>query len=81
MIFTARIEPERMVGRSVERLSARELNALAGKFVALEVYTPDTVPLRTIEAIGDSAEACMGQLAQRGLDPRQFEFTMLKPPY
>ena len=49
--------------------------------MALELYSPQTLPLRRIEAIGDSAAECARQLAERGLDPRRFEFTLLKPPY
>ncbi|HEX8983866.1 MAG TPA: hypothetical protein VF767_00485 [Bryobacteraceae bacterium] len=74
----SRIDPARLIGRSPEQLEIRELAALAGRFVALEIYTPQTVPLRKIEAIGDTAEECMTQLAARGLDPHRFEYTMLK---
>jgi len=63
----------------VDRLSLSERELLAGKWIALEVYTPATLPLRRIEALGDSAEACMRQLDERGRDPRQFEFVLLKP--
>lgn len=69
------------MGRSPERLSIAELMALAGKIVAIEVYTPETTPIRTIQAIGDSAEECVAQLTASGADPRRFEFTMLKAPY
>jgi hypothetical protein len=49
--------------------------------IALEIYTPETTPLRRIEAIGDSAADCISQLRARGLDPANFEFTRLTPPY
>lgn len=81
MAFRPHIQPERTIGRALERLSIDELASLAGKFVAIEIYTPKTTPLKTIQAIGDSAGECIAQLASRGLDPRNFEFTMLKPPY
>jgi hypothetical protein len=81
MLLSSRIEPGRLMGRSPERLSIAELTALAGKMVALEVYTPETTPIRTIQAIGDSAEDCVAQLTARGADPRRFEFLMLKAPY
>ena len=69
------------LGRSPERLSLEERFALAGKYVALEIYTPATIPLRRIEAIGDSAGECMRGLKARGLDPARFEFTRLTRPY
>jgi hypothetical protein len=47
----------------------------------LELYSPATTPLRVIEAIGESPEDCIRQLAERGLDPRHYEFTRLKPPF
>lgn len=81
MLFTSRIDPKQAIGRAPERLTLDERTALAGKFIALEVYTPDTLPLRRIEAIGDAAEDCIRQLRERGLDPRRFEFTRLTPPY
>jgi hypothetical protein len=69
------------VGRSPERLSLEERFALAGKFVALEVYTPETIPLRRIEAIGDSTGECVRGLRARGLDPGRFEFLRITRPY
>jgi hypothetical protein len=75
------IDPRQAVGRAPERLTLEERNALVGKCIALEVYTPKTLPLRLIEAIGDSTEECIRQLSERGLDPRNFEFLRLTPPY
>ena len=69
------------IGRSPERLSLEERFALAGKYVALEVYTPQAIPLRRIEAIGDSTGECVRGLNARGLDPARFEFTRLTQPY
>ena len=69
------------IGRSPERLSLQERFALAGKYVALEIYTPQAAPLRRIEAIGDSAEACLLGLMSRRLDPARFEFIRLTRPY
>lgn len=66
-----------MIGRAPERLSIEERGALAGKWIALEVYTPATLPLKRIEAIGASVVDCVTQLQERGLDPREFEFTMM----
>ncbi len=50
-----------------------------GKYIALEIYSPDTLPLRRIEAIGDSLGECIRMLKSRGLDPMHFEFTQLHP--
>jgi len=69
------------IGRSPERLTLEERFALAGKYVALEIYTPQTIPLRRIEAIGDSTGECLRELTSRGLDPARFEFTRLTQPY
>jgi hypothetical protein len=78
---TSAKDPAALIGRSVERLSVEERVALAGKFIALEIYSPERLPLARIEAVGDSPEACIRQLAARGLNPRNFELTRLKPPY
>jgi hypothetical protein len=72
---------ERVMGRNPDQLSLEERAALAGKYIALEIYTPDALPLRRIEAIGDSLEACVRMLKERGLDPANFEFTRLPAPY
>ena len=69
------------IGRNPDRLTLEERMALAGKFIALEVYSPDTLPLRRIEAIGNSMEDCVRMLQSRGLDPRKFEYSVLTWPY
>ena len=70
---------QQVIGRSPESLSPKESLALAGQWMALEIYTPATLPLRRIEALGDSVEECMRQLAERGLDPRRFEYLPVRP--
>jgi len=72
---------ERVIGRNPDRLTIEERFELAGKHVAYEIYTPKDLPLRRIEAIGDSVEDCVRMLQSRGLDPARFEFTILKPAY
>jgi hypothetical protein len=81
MTVSAAKNPSKAIGHSPDALTLEEHLALAGKMIALEIYTPGTTPLRRIEAIGDSAVECIGQLRSRGLDPANFEFTRLHPPY
>jgi len=81
MSRSAASDPQQAIGRAPERLTLEERLALIGKFVALEIYTPDALPLRRIEAIGDSVEQCLQQLIQRKHDPAHFEFSRLEPPY
>jgi len=69
------------IGRSPDSLSVPERQALAGRWIALERYTPATLPLRLIEAIGESPAACMEQLATRGLSPDNYEFVPIMPAY
>jgi len=70
---------QQVIGRSPERLSLKESLALAGRWMALEIYTPATLPLRRIQALGDSAEECVRQLVEQGLDPRRFEYLLVRP--
>ena len=77
----AAIDPTKVIGRSPDRLTLAERTALAGKYVAFEIYTPETLPFRRIEAIGDSVEECLRTLVSRGLDPRKYEFTRLLPAF
>ena len=81
MTANAAKDAGRALGRNPDRLTLTERLALAGKYVALEVYSPEAIPLRRIEAIGDSLAECLRSLKSRGLDPLQFEFTRLAPPY
>ena len=81
MPASAAKDPRQALGRNPDRLTLKERTALAGKIIALEIYTPDTFPFRRIEAIGDSLEACIRMLRERGLDPRHFEYSPLEPPY
>ena len=81
MTASAAKDPKRAIGHAPEDLTLEERLSLAGKIVALEIYTPDTLPLRRIEGIGDSAAECVGQLRTRGLDPIDFEFIRLGRPY
>jgi hypothetical protein len=80
------------VGKAPDDLTLVERAALAGKYIALEIYTPTimgdaggkpeiAVRLRRIEAIGDSVEDCIRQLKSAGADPAAYEFTRLKPPF
>lgn len=69
------------VGKPLDGLSLKERVALTGKWIALEVYTPETLPLRTIEACGDSSRECIRQLQGRGLDAARFEFQLMGPAY
>ena len=81
-----------LLGRAVEDLSLSERWRYVGKWVAFQIYTPPhkvtrdgieyvDVRLRRIEAVGDSVEDCIARLRRRDLDPTEFEFTPLKPPY
>jgi hypothetical protein len=81
MPASAAKDPRAAIGRNPDRLTLDERTALAGKYVAMEIYTPEALPLRRIEAIGDSIDACVRMLKQRGLEPLQFEFTRLSWPY
>ena len=81
-----------VVGKAPDDLNLHERAELAGKYIALELYTPTVmgevggkpevaVRLRRIEAIGDSTEECIRQLKAAGSDPAGYEFTRLKPPF
>jgi hypothetical protein len=80
------------IGKAPDDLTLTERFALAGKYIALEIYTPTimgeaggkpeiAVRLRRIEAISDSVEDCIRQLKAAGVDPAAYEFTRLKPPF
>jgi len=73
------MDTAKVIGRAPERLTLEERSQLAGWWVAYEVYTPQTLPLKRIEAVGRDVPGCIQQLESRGLDPRQFEFELFQP--
>lgn len=75
------MDVSKVIGRAPERLTIDERRELTGKWAAYEIYSPRTLPLRRIEAIGDSVDDCIRQLTERGLDARQFEFQPIEPAY
>jgi len=77
----SRVKDPEVIGRAPERLTPEELSMLAGRYIALEIYTPANLALRRIEAIGDSPAGCVRQLRERGLDPAGYEFTRLGPAF
>lgn len=79
--MTAAAALQRLIGRSPDDLSLEERREVSGSWIALELYTPASLPLRMIEAIGPSAADCLRQLKARGRDPREHEFVLLDPPY
>jgi len=81
MTVSAAKDPKRAIGHAPEDLNLEERRALTGKWIALEIYSPATLPLRRIEAIGNSVAECVSQLHARGLEPENFEFSRLVPPY
>lgn len=75
------VDLDKFIGRSWDRLDLSERELLYGSYMARQIYTPKTLPLQRIEALGDSVEACVAKLQQRGLDPLNYEFVRLDPPY
>jgi hypothetical protein len=72
---------EKFVGRPMDSLSVAERWQLAGKWAATQLYSPETLPLRIIAAVGDSARDCATQLRDKGADPKEYEFLALPQPY
>ena len=71
---------ERFLDRSPDALTLRERILLAGTWIALELYTPRTLPLRRIAAIGETQSEVIRMLRARGLDLTRYELMPLKRP-
>jgi len=69
------------IGRSPDGLTLQERLEIAGKWIAMELYSPSTLPLRKIEAVAASAQECASAIRQRGLDPTQFEYLTMGSPF
>ena len=72
---------EKFVGKSLDGLNLSDRWTIAGSWIATEHYSPKTLPLRLIQAIGTSAIDCITQLKRKGLDPEQYEYTPVPQPY
>jgi hypothetical protein len=70
------MDSAQVVGRAPTRLSLSERACLTGKWVAFEVYTPATRPLKRIAVVGARIEECVAELTRQGLDPRHFEYVL-----
>jgi hypothetical protein len=79
--ISPRREFVRFTGKSLDGLSVSDRWKLAGTWMATELYSPERLPLRVMEAIGADAVECIGQLRERGLDPELFEYTPIPQPY
>lgn len=69
-------DTSRVIGRAPDQLTLPERAALVGRWVALELYPPRTLPLKRIEAVGADPSECAAELQKRGLNPRDFEFVL-----
>ena len=75
MTAKASKEMDDAIGRAPELLTLEQRHKLTGMYIALEIYSPATLPLRRIEAIGESVADCVQMLKSRGLNPVDFEYT------
>lgn len=71
----------KFIGKSIDGLQLSDRWALSGQWIATELYAPERLPLRIMQAVGQDARACIEQLRQRGLDPALFEYQPLEQPY
>jgi hypothetical protein len=71
-------DASRFLGRSPDHLSLTERAVLHGRWIALEIYSPKTLPLKRIEAVGTNAAECANDLRRRGLNPMEFEFMLYR---
>lgn len=69
------------MGKSLDGLSVSDRWKLAGAWMATELYSPQRLPLRIMQAIGADALDCIRQLRARGLDPELHEYSPIAQPY
>jgi hypothetical protein len=79
MASATKLDLEQFVGRAPDRLTLAEREALGGKFIALEIYTPKNLALKRIEAAGSDIRECIAMLRRRGRDPLNYEFVPVQP--
>jgi len=72
---------ENLLGRAPEQMSLEERRQWVASWIAVEIYSTKTIPLRRIQAAGKDVHECIAMLRKRGLNPANFEFSLLPPPY
>ncbi len=73
------IDPSSLRGLEPDMLSFDQRLALAGRWIAVDIYTPRTLPVRRIVVVGESAVDCARQLAEQGEDPSRYEYQRVPP--
>jgi hypothetical protein len=71
----------KIIGRTPEQLTIAERICAAGQWAAIPIYSPQTLPSRTIVALGRTVADCARQLRERDLDPNNFEFILITPSF
>ena len=71
----------KFIGKSLDGLPLSDRWEISETWIATELYSPQRLPLRTIEAIGADARDCIRQLRERGRDPALFEYSPVPQPY
>lgn len=69
------------IGKSLDGLHLDERWKLVGAWMATELYSPQRLPLRIIQAIGLDAAGCVRELRAQGRDPELFEYSPIAQPY
>jgi hypothetical protein len=72
------LDSSKVVGRAPDQLSLAERASMRGRWIALEIYSPSTLPLKRIEAVGSNPAECAAELQRRGLNPMEFEFSLFR---
>ena len=72
---------QKFIGKSLDGLPLSDRWDISGAWIATELYSPQRLPLRTIEAIGANARECIRQLRERKRDPALFEYSPVSQPY
>jgi hypothetical protein len=72
--------PADLVGRMPESLDLSEQLLLHNHWIALELYTPETLPLRAIAAVGNTVDECASQLTESGKNAAQHEYWLYEAP-
>ena len=74
------LDASRFLHRSPDSFQPSEWRAVHGLWAAFELYSPQTTPLRRIQALGATAAECMASIAGQGLPASNFEYVKLRSP-
>ena len=77
--MAAALDPTLYVDKVLEGLPLKQRAQLTNAWIATQLYSPERLPLRTIEAIGPTLRDCIVDLQRLGHNAALYFFELVPP--